>query len=239
MKKILFSRAEAITWVLCFPILLLPILGDAEIVSIGPHQISVPVPLGHCVLQETDSNHNRLIQMQRDVQKGVNEVLFLSADCDQLSDWESGRKPTLDDYGLVLSPSSAVNKKFDLTNDQFVSVMRHHLVNLGAKEIDHVVDKYVDRLNDVLEESFGSIRVNETEMLGILSQDKNGLYVGMSQLLTTETGENKRQIGVASFLLIKGKPITLNLYTIYRGASTIHGTLSSTQRWAGRVQSDN
>jgi len=218
---------------------LVPIVCTAEIVLVGPHQISVPVPMGHCVLQETNFNHNRLIQMQKDAQRGMNEVLLSSVDCGQLTDWESRHKLSLDDFGLVLAAFSHVDKKVPMTNDQYISGMRKVFVAQSYKEIDKWVTNAHERMNSVLEEGFGASRVNESKILGILSQDENALYLGISSLLTTETGKSKKQVAIVAMLLVDGKAISLNLYTKYRGTSTIHDLLSSIQRWADRVQRNN
>ena len=214
-----------------------PIVCNAEIVLVGPHQVSIPLPIGHCILQEHNSVHYRLLKYLKDANEGLNKLLYASADCEQLKNWELGRV-LLNDFTNVLAPISSVNKKFDIRSDQYVSMMNQMYAEQGIETFENKIGSWEDKANHLLKE-MGRSKIDETKLLGILSSDRNALYLGMIQKLTTETGGKKIQAGIVALLSVNGKVISMNLYTEYRGTATVNQLLNEVKDWASRVQDAN
>ena len=216
---------------------LVPIVCTAEIVLVGPDQVSIPLPIGHCILQEHNSVHYRLLKYLKDANEGLNKLLYVSADCEQLRNWELGRV-LLNDFTNVVAPIHIIDKKIDIRSDQYVSMMKKMYAEQGMEIFEKKVGSWEDKANHLLKE-FGRTKIDETKLLGILSSDRNALYLGMIQNLTTETGGSKIQAGVVALLSVNGKIISMNLYTEYRGTATVNQLLNEVKDWASRVQDAN
>jgi len=226
---------------LCLFLLSGAVLSDAtpdEVVSIGPHQISIPMPPDNCMLRNVLSNHKRVLEYLRDSQKGAGQVVYASTDCLKLAQWTMGLVSSLTDLRVVVTPIPYLNQKLTISRKQFVLHVKKQYMDLGVQELARTLDDIARRIDGAIKD-MPLAGIDETKILGILSQDESALYLGMTQVLTTETGENMRQLGAGAITLVNGKVLFLNLYTIYQGPETVHELVALSKEWVNLVQSAN
>ena len=196
-------------------------------VLIGPDKVDLDLPKGYCALSRADPSDVRLIRFLEDSNKGVNQVISIFADCEQLPSWRSGLLDSLNDYGYILTPISSIKQRYDLSNEKFVA----ELLKVFKKQGVEFLDKGIDNAVKNIEEHFPISKLNETKNLGVIATDNNALYWALTQKLVTETGENKNIAGVMAMTLVGGKSINLYLWRTYEGGRTIYDLEANTSAW--------
>ena len=179
-----------------------------------------------------------MLELQRDAQKGIGQVVYASTDCLKLAEWTMGLVSSLTDLRVVVTPIPYLNEKLTTSKKQFVLEVKRQYMDLGVQELARTLDDIARRIDGAIKEMFPA-SIDETKILGILSQDESALYLGMTQVLTTETGESMRQLGTVAITLVNGKVVFLNLYTVYQGPETVHELVALSKEWVGRVQRAN
>lgn len=228
-------RLQKIAVIIIVIFIIFPVVGNADIVTIGSDKVSISLPENYCSLDSSNQSDNKLIQYMKNANKGVNGIIFHFADCNQLELLRFGELPNLDDYGYVMIPYSMVNKRSDLSVESYLSEMNKIFKKTGAK----FFSKGDDRLGDMIEEHLPSAKLNETKNLGIIFQDNNALYWGLLLHLQPEKGENKYILGIVAMTLVKGKAINFQLYKKYQGDKTIHDLKQLISSWVKSIQDQN
>ena len=127
-------------------LLFVSIFARAEIVSVGPHQISIPLPSGHCLLDETNPNHKGVIELVREsLEAAKNIFLFQSADCDNLAEWLRGDGPLVDAGTAAASLTAANHKISDMSDEEILLKYRKTWVELGAEKIDKHIGNVTEK----------------------------------------------------------------------------------------------
>jgi hypothetical protein len=216
-------------------IFLIPSAGSASNVTIGSDSISLSIPNGYCSLNNTDPSDDRLIKYFEDSNKGLNKVISVFGDCDQLKAWRLGDMSTLNDYGYVLTPSVFVNKKLNISINSYLAEMTKVFKKKGQK----ILDRSIDDNKVILKDHMPLVKLNETKNLGIISQDEHALYMGILQNLQTEEGKSKKMVGVYAATLVNKKSVYLYLFKKHQGNRTIYDLETLISAWVLSVQKKN
>ena len=218
-------------------LLFVSIFARAEIVSVGPHQISIPLPSGHCLLDETNPNHKRVIEITRESLKVAKNVfLYQSADCDNLAAWLRGDGPLVD-TGIAAASLTASQYKVPMSQKEFVSTMRNAYIELGTKAIDNHVDEISKALNELKIRQHSII--DKREVLGIIGDDHYAMYVAFFVKLSSSDYGAMELIGVRGFTLVDGKLVFLELGSNNQNPDDLLQLLAGVKEWVDRVQREN
>jgi len=217
--------------ILSIAIILFPAFGNAKDVRIGPDIVSTSIPRGYCHLDSTKQPDKTILQNYKELNKGVNEVLLAFADCQQLKLSRSGEKSTIDDYGYVFAPTSLIDKKLNMSVEDYLSRMQELKKKKGAE----VFNKKFDEKKDFIKEKLPLLKVNEPTFLGIFAQDKNAIYSAILHNIETETGDRIYIVGVEAITLIRKKPVYFYLWKRYQGNSTLHRLQKIIACWVDRT----
>lgn len=213
----------------------------AETVLVGSDEIFIPLPLTHCVLEESNHSDSRLIEYYRNAAEQMDQVFLIgSANCQQLEDWRKGRLPTLNDWAGAYAPSMFLNETILMNSEEFVAELRQEYLDTGVQEMEELLKESQSTMNKAADDLFANkLHVGEITQLGILDRDKNSLYVGYVAPVTTELGEIKQALGIRALTLVGGKFILLELCSVYQDIDTIYETLRNIKDWSHRTQLQN
>ena len=224
-------------------LLLVPILCTAEIVSIGPHQIYMPMPIGDCTLQESNPKHNKHITLMSEALAQVdNTFLLQSTDCEILKNWDRMAHSLPPDTAMVSIVSDFVDEKILLDAEEYAVFMRQELINIGAEEFGDILDEGNAVANKLAEKHSLAVRMDKPTYLGVVGHDKNAAYTGILRQVTLKNRLKMNQLTLTAFTLVNGKMIQLNLVRKYNDGElpkSIRQTLTEIKRWVARVQSAN
>jgi hypothetical protein len=193
------------------------------------------MPKAYCLLKSSEPSDRILIKYSEDVNREINKVLMVFADCSQLKSWRIGELPNLDDYGYVLAPKSLINNKLNMSISSYLFEMR----KVFEKKAVRFPNKTTEKIGVFLDKHFPTLKLNETKNLGILSQDNNALYRGLLQHIQTEKGKSKHMVGMMAMSLVKGKSTDFYLWKKYQGNKTVNDLEGLTASWVSTTLSGN
>jgi hypothetical protein len=235
IQRLLKREIKNYIRILSIAIILFPAFGNAKDVRIGPDIVSMSIPRGSCYLDSTKQPDNTILQNHKEFNKGVNEVLLAYANCSQLKLLRSGEKSTIDHYGYVLAPTSLIDKKLNVSVEDYLSRM----LELKKKKGAEVFNKKFDEKKDFIKEKLPLLKVNEPTFLGIFAQNKDAIFSVILHNIETETGDRIYMVGVEAITLIRKKPVYFYLWNRYQGNSTLPWLLDLIACWVDRTCKDN
>ena len=210
-------------------------VATAKSVTIGPHEIDLDRPDGHCLLDEDTLPDAKLFRIMREASLGKNAILFVSAECGQLERWRTGEQTTLDDFAVAMAPKKLVGRRIDMPKPEYVRRMTGVMEHQGATLMKENYDKVAKNV----EEKVDNMGMKGQKSLGILETDDQALYWGVIQSMQTQSGETKNTAGVMAMTLVAGKVVNLYRYTRYAGEGTVADLQESTATWVSQVQAVN
>jgi hypothetical protein len=206
---------------LAFAALLLAAAAVAALASparIGGVPIYLPAPHGFCELSQGNASDKRMITTLTDLlAKSGNKLLSMSADCQQLTDWHSGKRQLLDDYGQYQTPIASMDKPPSETVEQTCTTLRNEGNKILANQLPDIKAR--------VESTLSKIKMNETSFLGVLAEDANACFAGLIQKIHTEADTDKTQITVFAISIVKNKSIFIYRFAVYHSPQTISAVL--------------
>jgi hypothetical protein len=202
-----------------FALLATVTVGVTKDVKIGPISVNLTAPSGYCELDDGNADDARLLQGLRDLFAGRNQLLAAYADCHNLTDFRSGKKPTLNDYAIYTTPVDALNSTVP------VEAIKQVCTKLRTEGEQRLAKIMRDRASSI-EEVFKGVKVNETRHVGVVAEDPTVCYYAQLQKLMTEAGTEKTQVGISAATVLRGKFIVYHLYSPYIGGDTVTALLA-------------
>jgi hypothetical protein len=202
---------------LAFAALLLTAVAAGALASparIGGVPIYLPAPHGFCDLSESNPSDKRMVTTLTGLlEKSGNKLLGMSADCQQLTDWRTGKRQLLDDYAQYQTPIGSMDKPPSETVAQTCATLR--------QEGNKILENQLPDIKARVESTLTKIKMNETSFLGVLAEDANACYAGLIQKIHTEAGTDKTQITAFAVTIIKNKSVFGYRFSVYRNQQTI------------------
>jgi hypothetical protein len=200
--------------------------------NIGGASINLPPPSGFCELSRTEPSDNRMITTLTGLlEKSGNKLLGMSADCQQLRDWRSGKRQLLDDYAQYQTPIGSMDKPPSETVAQTCKTLRDEGNKILANQLPDIKER--------VESTLGKIKMNETVFLGVLAEDSNACYAGLVQNIHTEANTDKTQITVFAVTIVKNKSVFSYRFSVYRNPQTADAVLGKIKTDVAALMSAN
>jgi hypothetical protein len=178
--------------------------------------INLPVPAGFCELSGSNPTDKRMLDTIGELVTKArgNQLLAMSADCQQLSDWRAGRR-LLGDYGQYQAPQLAA-----ASEDTFKQTCAALRTQGGQSFANMRKD-----LKDKMEDSVRRMKVNDQRFAGFLGEDPTACYVALLQKLKSEDGTDVTQLTVLAITTVRARFLFVNRYAPYVNTDTVNETL--------------
>jgi hypothetical protein len=192
--------------------------------------INLPVPAGFCELNGSNPSDKRMLDAVGELVAKArgNQLLAMSADCQQLADWRAGRR-LLGDYGQYQAPRPAA-----ASQDTF----RQTCATLRTQGEASFKDMKGD-LKATMEESIRRLKVNDQSFAGFLGEDAAACYVALLQKLKAEDGTDITQLTLLAITIVKDRFVFVNRYAPYVDSDTVKETLAKVKQTIAALQAAN
>jgi hypothetical protein len=148
-------------------------------------------------------------------------MLGFYADCKQLTDWRTGKRPLLEDFSQYQTLTSAANSPAPPAPEATIKDICSHQRQEGEKLMTSVTPNIKARV----EEAVRGVTVNQTRFLGVVGEEPGVCYSALAQRIKGET-KDVTLIAVFATTYIKGKIVYYYLYSPYRSAQTVNSLLA-------------
>ncbi len=196
---------------------------QAKEARIGEAAVTLTTPAGQCELDPTQPGDARMLEVTGRAISGVgNQLLGFYADCKQLTDWRTGKRPLLEDFSQYQTLASAANSPAPPAPEATIKEICSHQRKEGEKLMTSVTPDMKARV----EEAVRGVTVNQTRFLGVVGEEPGVCYSAMAQRIKAETGKDVTLIAVFATTYIKGKIVYYYLYSPYRSTQTVSSLLA-------------
>jgi len=215
----------------------LPVSAQTVRVKVEGASIALLLPAAHCPLERGHAADRGIIETVERLVDKSNRVLASFADCTERDAFRAGTQKLLDNFGQYMTPRRG--GRTNLAPAAFARQMTAYLKSQGA---DVLIGAEAD-----MRERIGTLRLGialgESRTLGVLRTDERAGYLGIVQSIGVGDGASKLQVGITAFGVLKGRVVTLNLYSRFTegpvGAETTFKLLDKvTQTYAATAETN-
>ena len=185
--------------------------GPTTVTQIGDRKVALVVPEGHCVLDRSQTADKALLAFVEGLIAGQNQLHLLTTNCAELSDWRTGKRPTLGEYTQVQSRIQLNGRDFAGQERPVIKALCDEAKKNGASHLNTAEAEVVKRLAAAQDKA----KLENVALLGVLDEDEHGCYLGMVLKIQVD-GPGKTQLCVFATTILNGK-----LAYLYRYAETI------------------
>src|SRR5262249_8489142 len=159
-------------------------------------------------------SEKRMLNVLTDVlTKSGNRLLSMSADCQQLADWNAGRRKLLDDYAQYQVGMAAEGMPPAETIGQTCATLR--------AEGDKILSRDHPSIKSRVESALDKVKMNQATFLGVLGEDPTACYAGLLQNLRTEVGTDKTQVVAFAVTIARNRTLFVYRTTSYVNSNTV------------------
>lgn len=163
-------------------------------------------PAGYCVLDERRPQEREAIETLREIQKPMNHLIWIFADCQELNDMREGRADRVFHYGEVMAiqPEGTL-KPVRTSRFQFAFAVTSTLPRFDQATVTRELNRRTTRLG---------LSNYEVLHFGHVSTDPSGAYAG---IVVAENWGRARSTtaGVVAMTLVRSLPMSIALYGPY------------------------
>jgi hypothetical protein len=185
--------------------------------------VELPIPAGHCPLNAGNPADRDIIRMTEQINQDRNEVLGMFADCGELSALRAEGRP-LDNYGGFLAPLSAGTEALAMPRANFLAAIA---------KVFREQDPFAaieGEMRQRVEQADLSLEVEDMVGLGLIFEDDAAVYTGVVQKVVLEDGSSARVAAITGITLLRGHPVSLNLFAPFRDPTTVEQLLAAQRR---------
>jgi hypothetical protein len=197
---------------------LLPAAAYGADVSMGDVTLKLSAPSGYCELDPSQASDKRLMDAVQAAVPG-NDVLGISADCGELRDWRSGRRPLLEHMTQYQTMKQARTIRFTPANAQSACT------DVKTKG-DQINKDALPSIKENLSKAMKQIDYHGQTLLGVTAEDANGCFVTMIQKFKAETGTEVAQLNMFYMGSVKDRLVYLYIMAPYQNDGSIDGLLA-------------
>lgn len=176
----------------------------AEDVTAGGKTLSLQPPAGFCVYDRSNAFDAAAMQRAEDAQAGKNRIVLQFGRCDEFAQWRSGAIP-FGEFGRIMLPLNypGAPQPLPLSRQKYLDIMAPKVPKLDPADLKRIEDQPSSKISDA--------QASGPQLLGLLDQDHNALYVGFLGVL--EVGGKKYPLaGVGAVTMLGSIPASVNLY---------------------------
>ena len=182
--------------------------------QLGEVSVNLPPPQGFCDLSAAYPSDSRLLSAIGGLLgQGGNKLLGISADCGQLADWRSGRRPLLDDYAQYQTRLTTIDKPPSETIKQACASLRAE----GEKILSNKMPDFKARI----EAALTNVKVNQVSFIGVLAEEPRACYARLIQQVKTQAGTTKTQLNLFAVTTVKNRAIFVYRFAVYKDPDSI------------------
>jgi hypothetical protein len=190
----------------------------AKDAKVGQASITLTVPSGQCELDPQQAGDARLLQVTEKMLSGAgNRLLGFYADCKQLADWRTGKRPLLEDFAQYQTLIAVADAPAPAAPVETLKEFCRQQRQEGEKAVSGVAPDLKTRI----EEAIRGVTVNQVRFLGVVAEEPGVCYAAMAQRFKAETGKDVTLVAVFASTFIKGKIVHYYLFSPYRSAQTV------------------
>ena len=150
----------------------------AKEAKIGEAAVTLTTPAGQCELDPKQPGDARMLEVtERAISEVGNQLLGFYADCKQLTDWRTGKRPLLEDFSQYQTLASAANSPAPPAPEATIKEICSHQRQEGEKLMTSVTPDMKARV----EEAVRGVTVNQTRFLGVVGEEPGVCYSAMAQ----------------------------------------------------------
>ncbi len=176
----------------------------AEEVAAGGKTLSLQPPAGSCVYDRGDAFDAAAMQRAEVAQAGKNRIVLQFGRCDEFPQWRTGTI-AFSEFGRIMLPLNypGAPQPLPLSRQKYLDIMAPKVPMLDSADVKRIEDQPSGKISDA--QTLGP------QLLGLLDQDHNALYVGFLGVL--EVGGKKYPLaGVGAVTMLGSIPASVNLY---------------------------
>ncbi|MGH6880727.1 hypothetical protein [Hypericibacter sp.] len=176
----------------------------AEDVTVGGKALSLEPPAGSCTYDRGNVFDAAAMQRAEDAQAGKNQVVLQFGRCDEFPQWRTGAA-AFSEFGRIMLPLNypGAPQPLPLSRQKYLDIMAPKVPKLDPVDVERIEDQPSSKITNS--------QASGPQLLGLLDQDQNGLYVGFLGVL--EVGGKKYPLaGVGAVTMLGSVPASVNLY---------------------------
>lgn len=197
----------------------------------GDVTLKMSAPTGYCDLDPAQASDKRMIDVVQAAVPG-NDLIGISADCGELRDWRSGRRPLLDHITQYQTMKSQRTVTFTAANAQA------ECANMRTNA-DKINKDTLPTAKENLRKAIKQIDFHGQTMLGVTAEDANGCYVSLVQRFKAETGKELTQLNMFYMGSIKDRLVFLYIMAPYQNERSIEELLTFQKANTSALKSAN
>lgn len=225
----IFWAISVMPWATCA-------VADEELHAIGNREIVIAPPEGWCRLDPDRLSDARVIgaTMEGMRQAGIT-LIGTYADCNKLELWRTGRKRTLDNWGIVVYENAYRDFVYVRRISSFLTEVREMMENVGIEGASDLAN----RAREIVNEITSAIELGTMTPFGIIGEDDTAIYQGFLMPGITEFGDLRTVAHSSATMLLNRKIVYTYLYEDYEHDRGFVYLLEDHKKWASRLQELN
>lgn len=152
---------------------------SSKVIAFDKSSVTLTVPAGYCQLDPGQARDAQLISLVTKLLAGHNDLLLYLGDCQQLVDWRTSQRQTLDSSIQVQIASSL--RKVDFANDPNRDGIVASVCAELRKKVPADINAIADTINGRLQELTKSLKINDIQLIGVVGEDTYSCYTAMLQ----------------------------------------------------------
>jgi hypothetical protein len=140
----------------------------AKEARVGEASLTLMTPAGQCELDPGKPGDARMLEITERAVSGVgNQMLGFYADCKQLADWRTGKRPLLEDFAQYQTLAAAANSPAPPAPDEAIK----QLCSQQRQEGEKLMTGLAPTMKARVEEAVRGVTVNQTRFLGVVGEE--------------------------------------------------------------------
>ena len=209
---------------------------DAADAKIGDVSLHLPHPLGYCEMDPVLASDGAFIgRLHSSMTKTGNRLLVISAECAELREWRSGKRPDLDHMAQYQTIIELENQPLPDTPEKIAKNFCANMHALAMRSMDYILPDPQERAERMSKD----LKLNELKLLGMVAEDAGVCYTATVQKFKVEGHDETTQGTVIATTLLKSKVVQLYLFAPYTGGKSIAQLLAKQRINVGQLQRAN
>lgn len=201
--------------------------------DLGGVRLKLDPPSAYCELDPAQMADKRMIDfVTASLGNGGIDLLGMSADCGELSDWRSGKAPFLKHFSQYQTGKATRGAPYP------VSKAKAECESMRAQGAKLTSDS-VDSVNENIRKANRDISIQGATFLGVVGDDANGCYAAMFQKYKAENGTSISQLNVFYVSSLKERSVNFFLWTPYDGDMSTTALLTAAKAHVAKLKAAN